>query len=228
MEDAFFRTTQEVLNYFATDPKKGLSSAQVQKNLAKYGPNELPPPVRTSWLSLIIKQFEDLLVLILLGSAVISLILGFLEDKDSYFEIFIEPSVILLILIANAIVGVWQESSAEEAIERLKEFEAKQANVIRDGKHTVIDRGALVPGDLVRLAVGEKIPADCRIVEISSRTFRTDESMLTGESHAQHKLLEKLDKPSGKNKNMEIVDQEKHNILFSGTLVVHGNAFGVV
>ena len=77
----------------------------------------LPPPARSSWIELIIKQFEDLLVLILLGSAVVSLILGFLEDKDSYFEIFIEPSVILLILIANAIVGVWQESSAEEAIE---------------------------------------------------------------------------------------------------------------
>ena len=77
----------------------------------------MPPPNKSGWLELIIKQFEDLLVLILLGSAVVSLILGFLEDKDSYFEIFIEPTVIMLILIANAIVGVWQESSAEEAIE---------------------------------------------------------------------------------------------------------------
>merc|ERR1719464_2082573 len=147
---------------------------------------------------LIIKQFEDLLVLILLGSAVVSLILGFLEDKDSYFEIFIEPTVIMLILIANAIVGVWQESSAEEAIEKLKEFEAKNANVIRNGKVQTVDCGDLVPGDLVQLAVGQKIPADCRFVSMSSRC---DESMLTGESEAVGKMLTPLDRPSGSKRN---------------------------
>eukprot|EP00486_Rosalina_sp_Unknown_P001317 CAMPEP_0201569188 /NCGR_PEP_ID=MMETSP0190_2-20130828/10729_1 /ASSEMBLY_ACC=CAM_ASM_000263 /TAXON_ID=37353 /ORGANISM="Rosalina sp." /LENGTH=840 /DNA_ID=CAMNT_0047991231 /DNA_START=76 /DNA_END=2595 /DNA_ORIENTATION=+ len=228
MDDAFFRTNQEVLNFFGTDPKDGLTSQQVDEYRSKHGKNELPPPARTSWIELIIKQFEDLLVLILLGSAVVSLILGFLEDKDSYFEIFIEPSVILLILFANAIVGVWQESSAEEAIERLKEFEAKSANVIRDGKSMTIDRGDLVPGDLVKLAVGQKIPADCRIIEFSSRTFRTDESMLTGESESVSKTVNIIEKPTGKSKNQEIVDQAKHNILFSGTLVVHGNALGIV
>merc|ERR1719464_733286 len=177
---------------------------------------------------LIIKQFEDLLVLILLGSAVVSLILGFLEDKDSYFEIFIEPAVILLILFANAIVGVWQESSAEEAIERLKEFEAKNATVIRAGITSVINKAELVPGDLVKLSVGEKVPADCRIVSFSSRTFRCDESMLTGESQSTSKTLSPISRPNGRRQNQEVVDQDKHNVLFSGTLVVHGNALGVV
>lgn len=187
---------------------------------------ELPPPVRSSWLTLVIKQFEDLLVLILLGSAFVSLILGFVEEKESYFEVFIEPSVIMLILIANAIVGVWQESSAEEAIERLKEFEARTAIVIRDGEKNEIDRSELVPGDLVVLNVGEKIPADCRIISINSRTFQSDESMLTGESHAQYKQLKPISRP--KNKNLEIVDQAKKNILFSGTLVVHGRCKAIV
>eukprot|EP00485_Elphidium_margaritaceum_P001438 CAMPEP_0202704156 /NCGR_PEP_ID=MMETSP1385-20130828/16893_1 /ASSEMBLY_ACC=CAM_ASM_000861 /TAXON_ID=933848 /ORGANISM="Elphidium margaritaceum" /LENGTH=1015 /DNA_ID=CAMNT_0049362121 /DNA_START=63 /DNA_END=3113 /DNA_ORIENTATION=- len=225
MEDAHFRTAEEVLSKFQTNRETGLSRQQVEQNRRKWGRNELPPPARTSWFALIIKQFEDLLVLILLGSAVISLILGFLEEKDSYFEIFIEPSVILLILIANAIVGVWQESSAEEAIEKLKEFEAKSATVIRDGKTSTIDRHELVPGDLVKLAVGEKIPADVRVVSFSSRTFRADESMLTGESASVSKSLEVVSRQATSG---EIVDQEKHNVLFSGTLVVHGNAVGVV
>eukprot|EP01083_Nonionella_stella_P279131 949558_1 len=228
MDDAYFRTTDEVLEYFKTDPKNGLTLQQVESNRAKYGKNELPPPAKTSWISLIIKQFEDLLVLILLGSAVISLILGFLEDKDSYFEIFIEPSVILLILIANAVVGVWQESSAEEAIERLKEFEAKRATVIRNGKSSNIDPQDLVPGDLVKLIVGEKIPADCRIISFNSRTFQTDESMLTGESESCNKSINILLRGKGKSKNEEIVDQDKHNIFFSGSLVTHGNGLGII
>eukprot|EP01084_Bolivina_argentea_P305939 528560_1 len=228
MDDAFYRTTKDVINFFNIDTTNGLTSQQVATYRERYGKNALPPPARTSWIGLIIKQFEDLLVLILLGSAIISLILGFLEDKDSYFEIFVEPSVILLILIANAIVGVWQESSAEEAIERLKEFEAKKATVIRNGKQSTLDPVELVPGDLVRLAVGEKIPADCRILSYNSRTFRTDESMLTGESESCTKTTNALTHATGKNKHAEVVDQDKHNILFSGTLVVHGNGLGIV
>jgi len=229
MEDSFFKSTDEVLRYFGTDAENGLpNDKKVRESREKYGKNELPPPQGHTWLELIIKQFEDLLVLILLGSAVVSLILGFLEDKDSYFEIFIEPAVILLILFANAIVGVWQESSAEEAIERLKEFEAKNATVIRAGTTSVLDKAELVPGDLVKLAVGEKVPADCRIVSFSSRIFRCDESMLTGESQSTSKTMEPIERPTGRRKNQEVVDQDKHNVLFSGTLVVHGNALGVV
>lgn len=113
-------------------------------------------------------------------------------------------------------------------LQKLKEFEAKNANVIRNGKLQTVDRAELVPGDLVKLAVGEKIPADCRIVSVTSRTFRCDESMLTGESEAVGKILDPIEKPTGKKRNQEVVDQDKQNILFSGTLVVHGNALGVV
>ncbi|ETO14875.1 sarcoplasmic/endoplasmic reticulum calcium ATPase 1-like protein, partial [Reticulomyxa filosa] len=141
MEDSHFRTVQEVLEFFGTDPKNGLTSAQ-SKPIAKSNeeeeeekkkkknkkPNkmkqnkngkniELPPPPKTSWISLVIKQFQDMLVLILLGAAVISFVLSWLEEGKSYWETIVEPSVILLILICNAVVGVWQESSAEEAIE---------------------------------------------------------------------------------------------------------------
>ncbi len=85
-----------------------------------------------------------------------------------------------------------------------------------------------MPGDLVKLAVGEKIPADVRIISFTSRTFQTDESMLTGESESCNKGTQALQHPSGRAKHEEIVDQDKHNILFSGTLVTHGNGLGVV
>ncbi|ETO23272.1 hypothetical protein RFI_13911 [Reticulomyxa filosa] len=229
MEDAYLRNAQEVLQFFSTDPKTGLTSAQAQKNRLKHGLKrgeeaecdkivhvfvgiELPAPPKVSWLSLIAKQFQDLLVLILLGAAVVSFVLSCFEENKSYLETLIEPVVIFLILICNAVVGVWQESSAEEAIHKLKEFEAKTAIVVRDGKTQKVDRGVLVPGDVVLLSVGEKVPADCRILDMHSRTVQVDQSMLTGESRSISKSLDPVPEPK---RNVEIVDQDKHCMLFS-------------
>lgn len=221
MQDSFGKTPEFVCDFFLSDLDRGLSLEGASKASSKFGLNELPPVAGTPFFHLVIKQFQDLLVLILLAAAAISFVLGCLEENDSLLNAFVEPSVILLILIANAIVGVIQETNAEKAIERLKDFEARTATVIRDGKPHTISASKLVPGDLIRVAVGDKIPADCRIVKLTSATLAIDESMLTGEPIPVFKQVEPIDieRP---------VNQDKVNMLFSGTLAVRGRCLGMV
>jgi Ca2+ transporting ATPase len=139
-------------------------------------------------------------------------------------------------LIANATVGVWQERNAESAIEALKEYEPEMAKVVRSGKHGIqmIRARELVPGDLVevsgrfynkfnhiRYLVGDKIPADLRLIKIYSTTIRIDQSILTGESVSVIKNLDSVP-------DLRAVNQDKKNCLFSGTNVASGKARGVV
>jgi len=210
-----------VLGFFRVNERSGLTEDQVQANRRLYGRNELPPPPSTSLFKLVIEQFSDLLVLILLGAAVISFVLALFEDAEDRMTAFVEPAVILTILIANAIVGVVQETNAEKAIEKLKESEARDANVIRDGHTSTIHSSELVPGDIIVLHVGDKVPADSRIIHLASPTLLVDESMLTGESEAANKHTNAITKPNA-------VNQDKRNILFSGTLVVRGKCLAVV
>ncbi|CAK5092034.1 unnamed protein product [Meloidogyne enterolobii] len=175
---------------------------------------------------LILEQFDDLLVKILLLAAIISFVLALFEEHDdqtSAVTAFVEPFVILLILIANATVGVWQERNAESAIEALKEYEPEMAKVIRSGKHGIqmIRAKELVPGDVVEVSVGDKIPADLRLVKIYSTTIRIDQSILTGESVSVIKNLDTVPDPRA-------VNQDKKNCLFSGTNVASGKARGIV
>ena len=137
MEAAHTCRTDELTAHFNVRIDRGLSSAKAKESLAKYGPNELPAEVGKPLWQLILEQFDDLLVKILLLAAIISFTLAIFEEHDDQQEkitAYVEPFVILLILIANAIVGVWQEKNAEEAIEALKEYEPEIAKAIRDGK----------------------------------------------------------------------------------------------
>merc|ERR1712004_10140 len=129
-------TWEECTQYFRVDEESGLSPGQVEEYKKKYGPNELPVEEGKTIFELILEQFDDLLVKILLLAAIISFVLAFFEDDDS-ITAFVEPFVILLILIANAVVGVWQERNAEEAIEALKEYEPETGKVIRSDKDGV-------------------------------------------------------------------------------------------
>jgi len=212
----------DVCGHFNVSLETGLSTAQVKDNQEKYGPNELPAEEGKSIWELILEQFDDLLVKILLLAAIISFVLAFFEDEESVTA-FVEPFVILLILIANAIVGVWQERNAEDAIEALKEYEPEMGKVVRSDKSGVqkIRAREIVPGDLVEISVGDKIPADIRICTIMSTTLRIDQSILTGESVSVIKHTDAVP-------DARAVNQDKKNIMFSGTNVAAGKARGVV
>ncbi|KAK7871875.1 hypothetical protein R5R35_006455 [Gryllus longicercus] len=222
MEDAHSKTVEEVVNYFNVDLDKGLTPDQVKRNQEKYGPNELPAEEGKSIWQLVLEQFDDLLVKILLLAAIISFVLAMFEEDDA-LTAFVEPFVILLILIANAIVGVWQERNAESAIEALKEYEPEMGKVVRGDKAGVQKLRAkeIVPGDIVEVSVGDKIPADIRLVKIFSTTLRIDQSILTGESVSVIKHTDPVPDPRA-------VNQDKKNILFSGTNVAAGKARGIV
>lgn len=207
---------------FGTDLKKGLSAEGVKASRDKYGANELSEEEKESVWELILEQFDDLLVKILLVSALISFVLAFFEDGDDNAA-FVEPFVIFLILIINAAVGVWQELNAEKALAALKALQPSKATVIRDGETSVIDTVDVVPGDLVEFAVGEKVPADIRLTEKLTQTVRIDESSLTGESVVVFKENKTL-----RAKKSDKKDQPQPNMAYSGTAVAGGRARGVV
>uniref|UniRef100_A0A8C2H4W4 Calcium-transporting ATPase n=1 Tax=Cyprinus carpio TaxID=7962 RepID=A0A8C2H4W4_CYPCA len=171
---------------------------------------------------LIIEQFEDLLVRILLLAACISFVLAWFEEGEETVTAFVEPFVILLILIANAVVGVWQERNAESAIEALKEYEPEMGKVYRSDRKSVqmIKAREIVPGDIVEVSVGDKVPADIRLTAIRSTTLRVDQSILTGESVSVIKHTDPVP-------DLRAVNQDKKNMLFSGTNIAAGKAIGI-
>ncbi|KAG8763161.1 hypothetical protein FRC11_005892 [Ceratobasidium sp. 423] len=223
MDDAWTKTPEQVLTHFSVNHHTGLTASQVIENTKRYGKNELPDEPPTPLWELILGQFNDQLVLILLGSAVISFVLALFEDhgESGLFMAFVEPAVILLILMANAAVGVIQETKAERAIDALKEYSPDEAKVIRDGHVSRIHASDLVPGDVVSIAVGDRIPADCRVITIHSSSFRIDQAILTGESQSVSKTVDALS-------DAKAVKQDMTNMVFSGTTVVNGNATAIV
>jgi Ca2+-transporting ATPase len=169
---------------------KGLSSTQVEKLRAEYGSNELEQEEGTPLWKLVLQQFDDLLVKILLGAATLSFVLAFFEDHEG-LEAFVEPFVILLILVLNAVVGVWQEHNAENALEALKRLQECTCQCIRDGALIPeLPAAELVPGDVVNINVGDKVPADVRVMKLKTTSVRTDEGSLTGESETVMKTTE--------------------------------------
>ncbi|TSK72138.1 Sarcoplasmic/endoplasmic reticulum calcium ATPase 2 [Bagarius yarrelli] len=217
MENAHTKTVEEVYSYFSVNESTGLGLDQVKRQREKWGPNG-----KSLWV-LVIEQFEDLLVRILLLAACISFVLAWFEEGEETITAFVEPFVILLILIANAIVGVWQERNAENAIEALKEYEPEMGKVYRQDRKSVqrIKARDIVPGDIVEVAVGDKVPADIRLTSIKSTTLRVDQSILTGESVSVIKHTDPVPDPRA-------VNQDKKNMLFSGTNIAAGKAVGVV
>ncbi|XP_034279248.1 sarcoplasmic/endoplasmic reticulum calcium ATPase 1 isoform X2 [Pantherophis guttatus] len=223
MENAHAKSGEECLAYFGVSEHTGLSPEQVKRNMEKYGPNELPAEEGKTIWELVVEQFEDLLVRILLLAACISFVLAWFEEGEETVTAFVEPFVILLILIANAIVGVWQERNAENAIEALKEYEPEMGKVYRSDRKAVqrIKAKDLVPGDIAEVAVGDKVPADIRLISIKSTTLRVDQSILTGESVSVIKHTDPIPDPRA-------VNQDKKNMLFSGTNIGSGKAVGIV
>ncbi|XP_029555435.1 sarcoplasmic/endoplasmic reticulum calcium ATPase 1 isoform X1 [Salmo trutta] len=223
MDSAHTKSASEVLENFSVNENTGLTLEQVKSNFEKYGPNELPAEEGKSLWELVVEQFEDLLVRILLLAACVSFVLALFEEGEETITAFVEPIVILLILIANAVIGVWQERNAENAIEALKEYEPEIAKVYRMNRKAVqrVKAREIVPGDIVEIAVGDKVPADIRITSIKSTTLRVDQSILTGESVSVIKHTDPVPDPRA-------VNQDKKNMMFSGTNIAAGRAIGIV
>ncbi len=207
---------ERVLSDLQTNPDSGLSSAAVTERLAQYGENRLREKKKKSLLRRFLDQFKDVMILILIAAAIISFVMVCMEQH--WGELF-EPALILLIVILNAIMGVYQEGKAEKALDALKNMSAPHARVIRDGVESVIEASQLVPGDIIKLEAGDFVPADARL--LTSTSLKSEESALTGESV-----------PSEKDATV-IVDEkapigDRTNMVFSGCSITYGTATAVV
>ncbi|WEU40602.1 MAG: calcium-transporting P-type ATPase, PMR1-type [Candidatus Odinarchaeum yellowstonii] len=209
MEKEWFTLEEEELYKELKTSPAGLSKLEAKNRLMDYGLNELRRIKRRSKLELFLEQFKNVLIVILIIAALISVFLGEILDA----------AVIGVIVVLNAVIGFIQEYKAEKAIEALKELAAPQATVIRDGKEIQIPAKEIVPGDIVLIDTGDRIPADIRLTSASN--LKIDESSLTGESIPVKKKTEPL-------KNGFIPLAERSNMAFSGTIVTSGYGKGVV
>ncbi|MBM3700631.1 MAG: calcium-translocating P-type ATPase, SERCA-type [Actinobacteria bacterium] len=198
---------EEVLGSLNTSGN-GLDEEEAEQRLDKYGRNEIEKRKTVTPAKIFFRQFTSFIVIILFIAIIISLLVG--ERLDAI--------VIAIILFLNGIFGFIQEYKAEKAIESLRKLTALKASVIRDGNETEIDSRELVPGDIIMLETGNKIPADARLLQLA--LLQVDEASLTGESTPSKKITEKLDKDTAIN------DQE--NMVFMGTIVTKGRAKAVV
>jgi Ca2+-transporting ATPase len=199
-----------------TSKEKGLSSEDVKERKEKYGDNNIEDAKRRSWISILVEQFQDYLVYILIIGAVLSLGVGVFPDQEPKF---IETAIIMLIVIGNSLLGFRQEYQAEREIASLSELTAPDARVIRDGEKKDIDEKDVVPGDIVEVSKGDAVPADSRLIE--SNSLSTSESALTGESKQISKSFSSVvedDAPVA----------ERDNMIFKGTTVARGNGKAVV
>ncbi|MDX2133991.1 MAG: cation-translocating P-type ATPase [Saprospiraceae bacterium] len=203
-----WQTIESVFSALDSSPV-GLSGGEAQRRLEVHGPNALPERKGPSVFRLLLRQFTDFMILILLGAAVVSMALQ--EWKDAI--------VILLIIVVNGIIGFYQEYNAEKALASLKKLAALYATVLRDGQHLLLDAEKLAPGDVVLLEAGNIVPADLRLVE--EVALLVDESTLTGESRPVSKSAVPLDIP-------DLPLAERNNMLYKGTQVVAGKARAVV
>jgi len=186
----------------------GLTIDEASQRLKEYGQNKLPEAKADNLIIIFLRQFQSPLIYILLVASTIVFVMG--ETIDG--------SIILAVLIFNAVVGAIQEGRAQNTLLALKKFVETNATVLRDGKEIIISDTGVVPGDIIILQEGEKVPADARV--ILSQNLKVDEAALTGESEPVHKIADTLDSDTSV--------QDKRNMIFKGTHIVAGNGSAVV
>ena len=213
-EKWFSKSGEDVAKFFETDMIKGLSAEQVEEKRSVYGTNEIVSKNKKSIAKMILEQFQDFMIIILIIAAVISGIVG-----QSNGEGFTDSIIILVIVILNAVIGVIQELKAQKSLESLKNLSAPHSKVIRDGKLQDLESKYLVPGDIVVLETGDYVPADLRLIEAVN--LKTQEAALTGESLPVEKTTEKIDKE-------DIGIGDRLNQAFSSSLVTYGRGKGIV
>jgi magnesium-transporting ATPase (P-type) len=201
-------SADEVVKRLATDGIKGLDPADAAARLQNYGPNRLPEGKRRGPLPRLLAQFNNVLVYVLLGAGFTKLMLN----------LWVDASIIFGVVILNAMLGFIQEGKAEKALESIRNMLSAEARALRGGETRLIAAEQLVPGDVVLLESGDKIPADLRLADV--KNLRTEEAALTGESVPADKNIESVPP------NATVGDREC--MAFSGTMVVSGRATGVV
>ena len=200
--------SEQVMEIFGTGPT-GLSASQARERLEQYGPNELIPPKKISPWTIFFRQFQNLLIIILIAATGISFFLG--EHLDAY--------VILVIVLACTVLGFVQEYRAEQAAAALQKLAAPEATVLREGKEQVVPAREVVPGDVLVLHTGDKVAADGRLLEAVN--LKNDESLLTGESTSVSKTTDPLPQSP-----VPVADQK--NMVFGGTVVTYGRGKALV
>ena len=203
------QTSDELETTLQSNLDRGLAERDAQQRLAKQGPNELPEAPPVSALTLLLGQFTSVIIWVLIGAAVIS---GLLQE-------WVDASAILAIVLLNAALGFVQEYRAEQSIGALKKLSITMARVIREGVNRSIPARELVPGDLIQIEAGDRVPADSRVVYATG--FQTQEASLTGESTPVAKSAEPIPQT-------EVPLGDRHNMLFMGTIVVSGKGRALV
>jgi len=213
----FLLSPEEALQRLDVDTERGLSREEARRRLERYGPNELPREAGPTAWRILWSQFASPLIVVLIVAALISAATWFFEAPR--VSLPYEALAILAIVVLNAVLGFVQEYRAERAVEALEELSAPIARVRRDGEEREVPAAELVPGDVLLLAAGDRVPADARLVEV--HTLKVDEAPLTGESVAVSKRVEALDDPA-----TELGDRK--NMVYMGTAATYGRAVGVV
>ena len=208
MNDAHGLSPAEVALGLESDPERGLSDAEAESRLARYGPNRLPRARRPAFAAIALRQFADPLVGLLIGAALVSFLIG--EE--------IEALAIAAIVVLNAVLGFAQEARAEGAVLALRDVLEEHASVIRDGREREVGADRLVSGDLVVLREGERVPADARLVVASGLAI--DESTLTGESVPVDKAVDAVP--------VETPLAERVSMAYAGSSVTRGHGRGIV
>lgn len=212
MKEAYQKTIEEIYSEYQTS-KEGLSDKEAERRLSLFGKNVLIQKNKKSKWKIFLSQFKNIMVILLLLVGVMSLVYAIFTSGD-----FLEPIVILGTSLINCLMGYFQESKAEDALEKLKNYSSAKAKVKRGGDITEIDAKDLVRGDYIILEAGDKIPADARIVE--SYFAKCDESILTGESMSVDKTEETITKKA--------LIAERTDMVYSGTILVAGKIEAVV
>jgi magnesium-transporting ATPase (P-type) len=188
--------------------KKGLTSEAAQQRIQKYGLNKLTPAHKRNVLVRFLMQFNNVLIYVLLGAAIVTALLHH----------WVDMAVILAVVIINSVIGFIQEGKAEHALEAIRNLLSSQAIVLRDGKRITLAAEQIVPGDIIYLQSGDKVPADIRLNHVKG--FQTQEAALTGESSPVNKDISVVAKDAALG--------DRLCLAYSGTLVTHGQASGVV
>lgn len=213
-EKWFYKNEEAIIEELNTDKEKGLSNSEVEEKRKQYGYNELKEGKKKSTFIKFLEQFKDFMIIILIIAAIISGIVGYIQGEG-----ITDSIIIMIVVIANAIIGVMQENKAEKSLEALKKLSSYSAKVLRNGHIDVIASRDLVPGDIVVLETGDYVPADIRLIEAVN--LKAQEASLTGESVPVEKNTETIE-------NIEAGLGDRNNMAFSSSLITYGRGKGIV